>query len=127
MTAAGNAERLATVLDRLGARQLESLVGYLRRHGQWAAAARSLGVHWNTLRHRITKCEERLEDDVDDPDTSAELWLLLRRRALAWSRSPVGVAASGHVECVRRVVPESASERRVAGYRPQRASFDRLK
>jgi purine catabolism regulator len=77
------ARRLATGLDRLGARQLESLVGYLRHHGQWEAAARSLGVHRNTLRHRITKCEELLEADLDDPDTSAELWLLLRRRALA--------------------------------------------
>jgi purine catabolism regulator len=77
------ARRLATALDRLGARQLESLVGYLRHHGQREAAARSLGVHRNTLRHRIAKCEELLEADLDDPDTSAELWLLLRRRALA--------------------------------------------
>lgn len=59
-----------------------SLAAYLRHRGQWEPAARSLGVHRNTLRQRIERCRQLLAADVDDPDVSAELWLLLRGRGL---------------------------------------------
>lgn len=74
-------------LDRLAADArpglVEALAAYLRCRGHWEDAARELGVHRNTLRYRITSLREAWELDVDDPDTAARLWLLLRERALA--------------------------------------------
>lgn len=75
--------RLGEHLRRLTEPQLVALVAYLRFHGQWEPASRALGVHRNTLRHRLGRCRDLLEVDVDDPDISAELWLLLRRRGVA--------------------------------------------
>ncbi|MDR7447019.1 MAG: PucR family transcriptional regulator ligand-binding domain-containing protein [Armatimonadota bacterium] len=43
------------------------------------AAARSLGVHWNTLRHRVARMEELLGASLDDPDLRLRLQL-----AVAW-------------------------------------------
>jgi purine catabolism regulator len=60
-----------------------ALVEYLRHRGQWDPAARELGVHRNTLRHRIARCRELLGDDPDDPDVAAELWQYLRGNGLA--------------------------------------------
>ncbi|WP_218149296.1 PucR family transcriptional regulator ligand-binding domain-containing protein [Streptomyces colonosanans] len=80
---AGLAARLAEASDRLTETQRQTLVDYLRHHGQWEAASRSLGVHRNTLRHRIARCEALLEVDLADPDVTAQLWLLLRRRGVA--------------------------------------------
>ena len=77
---------LAHGLDALSAYQRADLVGalsvYLRHRGQWEPAARALQVHRNTLRHRIGRCQEILQVDLDDPDVSADLWLLLRERGL---------------------------------------------
>ena len=72
-------ERLGTLPETLVA----SLVGYLRHQHHWEGASRSLGVHRNTLRHRIARCQSALGIDLDDPDVAAALWLLLRRRGLA--------------------------------------------
>jgi len=77
------ADRLGEAVDRLSRPQLEALVVFLRHHGQWEPASRGLGVHRNTLRHRIARCRSVLTLDLDDPDVTAELWLLLRRRGLA--------------------------------------------
>ncbi|MGW3497911.1 PucR family transcriptional regulator [Streptomyces sp. NPDC001020] len=77
------AARLADASDRLTDVLRQTLIGYLRHHGQWEAASRSLGVHRNTLRHRIARCEALLEADLTNPDVTAELWLLLRRRGVA--------------------------------------------
>ena len=76
-------QRLGAGLDRLDDTLVGALAGYLRHRGQWESAARDLGVHRNTLRHRIRRCEAALDVDLADPDTASELWLLLRRRALA--------------------------------------------
>lgn len=76
-------EGLARVL---GYRRVDlgpALVAYLRHRGQWDPAARELGVHRNTLRHRIARCRELLGADLDDPDVAAATWLHLRGNGLA--------------------------------------------
>lgn len=76
-------ENLAAGLDRLDDGLVGALAGFLRHRGHWESAARELGVHRNTLRHRIGRCENVLGVDLTDPDIASELWLLMRRRALA--------------------------------------------
>ncbi len=51
---------------------------YLRHRGQWEGAARELGVHRNSLRHRMGIAAALLQADPDDPDVAANLWLALR-------------------------------------------------
>lgn len=51
---------------------------YLRHRGQWEGAARELGVHRNSLRHRMGIATTLLQADPDDPDVAANLWLALR-------------------------------------------------
>ncbi|MEO6199594.1 MAG: PucR family transcriptional regulator [Cryobacterium sp.] len=51
---------------------------YLRHRGQWEAAARELGMHRNSVRHRIRIATTLIEADLDDPDVAADLWLALR-------------------------------------------------
>ncbi|AXJ09159.1 PucR family transcriptional regulator [Arthrobacter sp. PM3] len=51
---------------------------YLRHRGQWEGAARELGIHRNSLRHRMGIATELLQADPDDPDVAASLWLALR-------------------------------------------------
>lgn len=51
---------------------------YLRHRGQWEGAARELGIHRNSLRHRMGIAAELLQADPDDPDVAANLWLALR-------------------------------------------------
>ncbi|GAA3985922.1 PucR family transcriptional regulator [Allokutzneria multivorans] len=56
----------------------DTLHAWLAHHGGWDAAADALGVHRNTVRHRVTRIGELLGRDLADPDTRAELWLALR-------------------------------------------------
>lgn len=60
-----------------------AMAGYLRHRGNWEQASRDLGIHRNTLRHRIDRCRTKLDLDLDDPDISSELWLLMRNRGIA--------------------------------------------
>ena len=53
---------------------------YLRHRGHWENASRALGVHRNSLRHRIALASSLLGVDLDDPDVFAPLWLELRQR-----------------------------------------------
>ena len=76
-------DRLAEGVDALSAPQVEALAEFLRHRGHWEAAARALGVHRNTVRYRVTRCQEVLDSDLTDPDVAAELWLHLRRNGLA--------------------------------------------
>jgi purine catabolism regulator len=57
---------------------ISTVTTYLRHRGQWEPAARELGVHRNSLRHRMTIVATLLEADVNDPDVAANLWLALR-------------------------------------------------
>jgi len=61
---------------------LATVAAYLRHRGHWEDAARELGVHRNSLRHRKTVAERLIGVSLDDPDTAAYLWLALRRRGL---------------------------------------------
>jgi purine catabolism regulator len=60
-----------------------SVVVYLRHRGHWQDAARDMGVHRNTLRHRIETAGQILGADLDDPDVASRLWLALRAAGLA--------------------------------------------
>jgi purine catabolism regulator len=70
------------VLDHRRADLTGTLVAYLRHRGQWDATARALGVHRNTVRHRMGTVHDLLGADVDDPDVSAPVWLYLRDNGL---------------------------------------------
>ncbi len=59
-----------------------AVAAYLRHQGHWEAAASALGVHRNSLRHRISRAERLLGQDLRDPTTSARLWLAIRRLAV---------------------------------------------
>jgi purine catabolism regulator len=57
-----------------------SVRAWLAHHGQWDAAATTLGVHRHTLRYRMRRVEELLGRPLDDPDLRAELWVALAVR-----------------------------------------------
>lgn len=62
----------------------ETLAAWLAAHGRWDPAASALGVHRNTVRHRIASVARALGRDLDDAGTRAALWF-----ALAWEeRAP---------------------------------------
>ena len=58
----------------------DAVRSYLAHRGQWEAAARELGIHRNSLRHRIAVATEVIGTDLADPDTAAALWIALRRQ-----------------------------------------------
>lgn len=62
---------------------IDALAQYLRHRGRWEAAAQALGLHRNSLRHRINRAARLLEADLEDPDVGARLWLSLRSLGLA--------------------------------------------
>ncbi|MEO8107845.1 MAG: helix-turn-helix domain-containing protein, partial [Actinomycetes bacterium] len=57
-----------------------SVRAWLAHHGQWDAAATTLGVHRHTLRYRMKRVEDPLGRPLDDPDLRAELWVALAVR-----------------------------------------------
>ncbi len=59
-----------------------AVVTYLRHRGRWEPAAQELGVHRNTLRHRIGIAMRVLDADLEDPDVASTTWLALRDRGL---------------------------------------------
>ncbi|WP_106398096.1 PucR family transcriptional regulator [Actinocorallia populi] len=68
------AERLLAPLDGT---LRDSLRAYLEAGGQGDPAARALGVHRHTLRHRTRKISQLLDRDLEDAGTRAELWIAL--------------------------------------------------
>ncbi|MEU5773520.1 PucR family transcriptional regulator [Streptomyces venezuelae] len=52
---------------------------WLSLHGSWDRTAVALGIHRNTVRQRITRCESLLGSDLNDPDIRMELWFALTR------------------------------------------------
>lgn len=66
-------------LDRAGDRELVPTVRtWLAHHGGWEATATALGVHRNSVRHRIAQVERALAVDLADPETRMRLWFALR-------------------------------------------------
>ncbi len=66
-------------LDRKGDRELiETLRTWLAHHGGWDRTAAELGVHRNSVRHRIGQIERALEVDLGDPEIRMRLWFALR-------------------------------------------------
>lgn len=74
---------LTPLLDYRRSDLTGAVTAYLRCRGRWEDAARELGVHRNTLRHRIGTARRVLDADLDDPDVAARLWLALRDAGLA--------------------------------------------
>ncbi|MBK0420316.1 PucR family transcriptional regulator [Leucobacter sp. CSA1] len=87
--AAHRAETLLAPLrkhDRRHSDRIEqSLLVWLRHHGQTSPAAVELGVHRHTLRSRVQTAAHLLQRDLDDPDARAELWAAYR---LAGGQAP---------------------------------------
>ncbi|MGK4598012.1 PucR family transcriptional regulator [Amycolatopsis sp. w19] len=66
-------------LDRKGDRELvATLRTWLAHHGGWDRTAAELGVHRNSVRHRIGQIERALGVDLADPETRMRLWYALR-------------------------------------------------
>jgi len=66
-------------LDRKGDRELvDTLRTWLAHHGGWDRTATELGVHRNSVRHRIGQIERALGVDLADPETRMRLWFALR-------------------------------------------------
>ncbi|MFD5556105.1 PucR family transcriptional regulator [Streptomyces sp. NPDC127068] len=84
---AANGTPTAPSLDPILGYRRADLVGavaaYLRHRGHWERAAADLGVHRNTLRHRIATATRLMGADLDDPDTASRIWLRLRENGLA--------------------------------------------
>lgn len=75
--------RLASLLDPLrehpqGDELLAALRAYLVAGGTWSEAARTLGVHRQTLMHRIAAVEELTGWDLGDIEARTGAWLALR-------------------------------------------------
>jgi DNA-binding PucR family transcriptional regulator len=60
---------------------VDTLRTWLANHGGWDRTAATLGVHRNSVRHRIGRVERELGVDLADPETRMELWFALR-----WAR-----------------------------------------
>jgi hypothetical protein len=66
-------------LDRAGERELVvTLRTWLAHHGGWEATAAELGIHRNSVRHRVAQIERALDADLADPETRMRLWFALR-------------------------------------------------
>ncbi|NVI87819.1 PucR family transcriptional regulator [Actinomadura sp. BRA 177] len=78
-------DRLLAPLDTGPAKDTALLFATLRswlaHHGNWDRTAADLGVHRNTVRHRIRQITRLLDQDLNDPDVRMELWFALRWRS----------------------------------------------
>jgi hypothetical protein len=65
-------------LDRTDRDLVRTLRTWLSHHGGWEPTAAELGVHRNSVRHRIAQVERVLEMDLADPEARMRLWFALR-------------------------------------------------
>jgi hypothetical protein len=56
----------------------ETLRCWLAYHGNWDRTAAALGVHRNSVRHRISRAQRLLTMDLSDPQVRMELWFALQ-------------------------------------------------
>jgi purine catabolism regulator len=59
---------------------VETLGSYLRHHGSLLKVADDLGVHRNTVRHRVERIEALLDGSLMDPQVRVDAWVALRTR-----------------------------------------------
>lgn len=83
--AATYADRTLGPLNRSDSERAEAVLvptlrAWLAHHGSWDRTANALGIHRNSVRHRIRQAERALGVDLTDPDARMELWF-----ALHWS------------------------------------------
>jgi hypothetical protein len=71
---------LAGLRGRAPERLAETLRAWLDHHGSAPAVARELGVHPQTVRHRLRRLRELFGDALDDPAARFELALALRAK-----------------------------------------------
>ncbi|MFD2416525.1 PucR family transcriptional regulator [Amycolatopsis pigmentata] len=57
---------------------VETLRCWLAHHGGWDRTAAALGVHRNSVRHRIAQAGRLLGTDLSDPEQRMQLWFALR-------------------------------------------------
>ncbi|TCP53988.1 PucR-like helix-turn-helix protein [Tamaricihabitans halophyticus] len=57
---------------------LAALRTWLAQHGNWDRTAAALGVHRNSVRHRIGRVERLLRVDLTDPQARMELWFAMQ-------------------------------------------------
>jgi purine catabolism regulator len=78
----GFVDRLIGPLRQYDEQNGSELIGTLRcwlaHFGQWEPSAADLGVHRNTLRHRIARIEQVLGTSLDSAQVRSELWLALQ-------------------------------------------------
>lgn len=72
---------VAALAEHPNADVVQTVVAFLRHRGQWEPASRELGLHRNSVRHRIRIAESVLNKDLSDPDVFAPLWLALHRNS----------------------------------------------
>ena len=60
---------------------LTTLRAFLRHHGSRGKVAVELGVHRNTVRHRVEEIEAALGRSLDDPGTRVSAWVALQADA----------------------------------------------
>lgn len=74
-------ELLRGIVNRAdGTELLDTLHAFLLHNGHLGAAARSLGVHRNTMTNRLAAAEATLGRSLLDPQTRADLWICLKSR-----------------------------------------------
>ncbi len=59
---------------------LTTLATFLRHHGSHVRVAAELGVHRNTVRHRLDAVQRALGRSLDDPQTRVDCWVALQVR-----------------------------------------------
>lgn len=65
---------------------LETLRSFLTNHGSLLKVAADLGIHRNTVRHRIERIQTLLGRSLDDPQVRVDAWVALQGRSSAASK-----------------------------------------
>ncbi|GAA4101197.1 PucR family transcriptional regulator [Nocardioides kongjuensis] len=82
--------------DDQAAALLATLHTWLSCHGSTERTSTILGVHRNTVRHRLTQVATLLDADLQDPETRMTLWF-----ALGWSGDGADRAGPGGIRPAR--------------------------
>lgn len=68
-------------LTARGEHLVDTLRSFLLHHGSLLKVAEDLGVHRNTVRHRLAQVEEELGRSLADPQVRVDAWVALQARA----------------------------------------------